>query len=92
MVGNVRYLGSQPWPMPRSLMLGFSAQAPAGQQIAVNKTELAEALWFSRAELLRSLQAGEMSIAPPVSIARRIIESWYGAELPDSASEFTVPS
>jgi NAD+ diphosphatase len=91
-VGNIRYLGSQPWPMPRSLMLGFSAQAPAGQQIAVDDAELAEALWFTRAELLRSLEAGELSIAPPVSIARRIIESWYGAELPDSASEFTVPS
>jgi NAD+ diphosphatase len=91
-VGNVRYLGSQPWPMPRSLMLGFSAQAPAGQRITVNDTELAEALWFSRAELLRAIKAGELSIAPPVSIARRIIESWYGAELPDSATEFTVPS
>jgi NAD+ diphosphatase len=91
-VGNIRYLGSQPWPMPRSLMLGFSAQAPAGQRITVDKAELAEALWFSRAELLRSLEAGELSIAPPVSIARRIIESWYGGELPESASEFTVPS
>ena len=92
LVGDIRYLGSQPWPMPRSLMLGFSAQAPAGQHIQVNDTELAEALWFTRAELLRSIEAGELSIAPPVSIARRIIESWYGAELPDSASEFTVPS
>jgi NAD+ diphosphatase len=91
-VGDIRYLGSQPWPMPRSLMLGFSAHAPAGQQIKVDDTELAEALWFSRAGLLRSLETGELSIAPPVSIARRIIESWYGAELPDSASEFTVPS
>jgi NAD+ diphosphatase len=90
--GNIRYLGSQPWPMPRSLMLGFRAEAPAGQQIVVNKTELAEALWFSRAGLLRGIEAGELSIAPPVSIARRIIESWYGGELPDSASEFTVPS
>jgi NAD+ diphosphatase len=91
-VQNVRYLGSQPWPMPRSLMLGFRADAPAGQQIAVDDAELAEALWFTRAELLRSLQAGELSIAPPVSIARRIIEAWYGAELPDSATEFTAPS
>jgi len=91
-VGNVAYLGSQPWPMPRSLMLGFSAQAPAGQRIAVDDTELAEALWFSRAELLAGLAAGQLSIAPPVSIARRIIESWYGAELPDSTAEFTVPS
>jgi NAD+ diphosphatase len=84
-VENVRYLGSQPWPMPRSLMLGFSAHAPAGQQIVVNKTEMAEALWFTRAELLRAITAGELSIAPRVSIARRIIEAWYGEELPDSA-------
>jgi NAD+ diphosphatase len=81
-VDDVMYLGSQPWPMPRSLMLGFSAKAPAGQQIKVNETELAEALWFTRAELLHALDAGELAIAPPVSIARRIIESWYGAELP----------
>jgi NAD+ diphosphatase len=82
-VENISYLGSQPWPMPRSLMLGYRAQAPAGQQITVNKTELTEALWFTRAGLLSSLEAGEMAIAPPVSIARRIIEAWYGAELPD---------
>jgi NAD+ diphosphatase len=82
-VENISYLGSQPWPMPRSLMLGYRAQAPAGQQITVNETELAEALWFTRAELLASIQAGEMAIAPPVSIARRIIEFWYGAEIPD---------
>jgi NAD+ diphosphatase len=84
-VEDIRYLGSQPWPMPRSLMLGYRAQAPAGQQIKVDEAELAEALWFSRAELLRDLQAGELSIAPPVSIARRIIESWYGAELPETS-------
>jgi NAD+ diphosphatase len=82
-VQNVRYLGSQPWPMPRSLMLGFHADAPAGQQITIDNAELAEARWFTRAELLASLQAKELAIAPPVSIARAIIESWYGAELPD---------
>jgi NAD+ diphosphatase len=82
-VENVRYLGSQPWPMPRSLMLGFRADAPDGQQITIDNAELAEARWFTRAELLASLQAKEMAIAPPVSIARAIIESWYGAELPD---------
>jgi NAD+ diphosphatase len=51
-VTNLRYLGSQPWPMPRSLMLGFRAEAPAGQAIAVDHDELAEAYWFSRDELL----------------------------------------
>jgi NAD+ diphosphatase len=91
-VENIRYLGSQPWPMPRSLMLGFRADAPPGQEIRVDQDELAEALWFTRAELLADLQANRMTIAPPVSIARRIIEYWYGAELPESASEFVVPS
>jgi NAD+ diphosphatase len=91
-VENVVYLGSQPWPMPRSLMLGFRAEAPAGQQINVDNDELTEAIWFSRAELLARLEAGDMMIAPSVSIARRIIEAWYGGELPSRASEFTVPS
>jgi NAD+ diphosphatase len=91
-VENVRYLGSQPWPMPRSLMLGFRADAPAGQRIRVDRNELAEALWFTRAELLASLRAGDITIAPSVSIARRIIEYWYGGELPGPASEFVVPS
>jgi NAD+ diphosphatase len=85
-VENVTYLASQPWPMPRSLMLGFRADAPAGQQIRVDQHELTEAIWFTRAELLARLQAREMAIAPAVSIARRIIESWYGGELPAYAS------
>jgi NAD+ diphosphatase len=81
-VENVTYLGSQPWPMPRSLMLGFRADAPAGQHIRVDNDELVEAIWFTRPQLLASLEAGELAIAPTVSIARRIIEYWYGAELP----------
>jgi NAD+ diphosphatase len=83
-VGNVRYLGSQPWPMPRSLMLGFRADAPAGQTIAVDHDELAEAHWFSRDELLAAIKAREIALPPSVSIARHIIESWYGAPLPST--------
>jgi len=85
-VTDIRYVSSQPWPFPQSLMLGFRADAPAGQHIKVDEHELTEAIWFSRAELLARLEAREMAIAPPVSIARRIIESWYGAELPAYAS------
>jgi len=83
-VGNVRYLGSQPWPMPRSLMLGFRADAPAGQVIAVDHDELAEAHWFSRDELLAAIKAREIALPPSVSIARHIIESWYGGPLPST--------
>jgi NAD+ diphosphatase len=82
-VGSVRYLGSQPWPMPRSLMLGYEARAHGGQQIAVDEEEIGEARWFSRAELRAAIDAGEVGIAPSSSIARRLIEYWYGAELPD---------
>jgi NAD+ diphosphatase len=83
-VTNVTYLASQPWPMPQSLMLGFRAQAPAGQEISVDHDELAEAHWYSREGLLASVQAREIILPPPVSIARRIIESWYGGPLPST--------
>ena len=83
-VTNVCYVGSQPWPMPRSLMLGFRAEAPAGQAITVDREELAEAHWWSRAGLLAALEARELALPPPVSIARHIIEAWYGAPLPST--------
>jgi len=81
-VGDVRYLGSQPWPMPHSLMLGFRAMAVGGQQIHVDADEIVEAGWFSRAELRSSVEGGSLLLPPPVSIAHRIIQSWYGDELP----------
>jgi NAD+ diphosphatase len=83
-VTNVRYLGSQPWPMPRSLMLGFRADALPGQVINVDDDELAEARWWSRDGLLAALRAGELALPSQVSIARRIIEFWHGSALPSS--------
>ena len=85
-VSQVRYLGSQPWPMPRSLMLGYEAKASGGQQITVDEEEIGEARWFSRAELRAAIESGELGIAPSSSIARRLIEYWYGGELPDGPS------
>jgi NAD+ diphosphatase len=83
-VTNICYVGSQPWPMPRSLMLGFRAAAPADQDITVDHEELAEARWWSRADLLAALQARELALPPSVSIARHIIEAWYGGPLPST--------
>jgi NAD+ diphosphatase len=85
-VSQVRYLGSQPWPMPRSLMLGYEAKAAGGQRITVDEEEIGEARWFSRAELRAAIEEGELGIAPSSSIARRLIEYWYGGELPDGPS------
>jgi NAD+ diphosphatase len=89
-VGQIRYLGSQPWPMPRSLMLGFQAVATAGQAIVTQDEEIAEARWFSRAELLAGIEAGELGIAPTSSIARRLIEFWYGGDLPDGPATWNA--
>jgi NAD+ diphosphatase len=79
--GDARYVGSQPWPMPHSLMLGFRARATGSLEITVDAEEIAEAHWFSREGLTASVAAGEIKLPPPVSIAHRIIESWYGSEL-----------
>ena len=81
-VTNVRYVASQPWPMPRSLMLGFRAVAGGALDLQVDDEEIAEARWFSRDELRTALAAREVLLPPPVSIAHRLIESWYGEELP----------
>jgi NAD+ diphosphatase len=92
-VSQVCYLGSQPWPMPRSLMLGYEAKAAGGQRITVDEEEIGEARWFSRADLRAAIEEGELGIAPSSSIARRLIEYWYGGELPDGpASSWIRPS
>ena len=81
-VTNVRYVASQPWPMPRSLMLGFRAEAVPGEVIAVDHDELTEARWYSRADLLAAVTEQQLGLPGPVSIARHIIEAWYGGPLP----------
>ena len=83
-VGSVTYLGSQPWPMPQSLMLGFRAEAVGDTEIQVDADEIAEARWYSRDDLQVAVESGDLLLPPPVSIAHRIIESWYGGPLPGS--------
>jgi NAD+ diphosphatase len=80
-VAAVHYLGSQPWPLPQSLMLGFRAAA-ATTRIEVDADEIAEASWYSRDDLREAISSGDLLLPPPVSIAHHIIVSWYGAELP----------
>jgi NAD+ diphosphatase len=91
-VGHVSYLGSQPWPMPRSLMLGYQAVAAAGQSIAVDEEEIGEARWFSRDEMRAAIDTGELGVAPSSSIARRLIEYWYGEPLPDGTAGWATAS
>jgi NAD+ diphosphatase len=73
-------------------MLGFQAVAAAGQTIAVDEEEIGEARWFTREEMRAAIDAGELGLAPTSSIARRLIEYWYGAELPDGPASWLPPA
>ena len=90
-VNQVEYLGSQPWPMPRSLMLGFRAVASVAQEVTIDDEEIGEARWFTRSELRAAIEARELGRAPTSSIARRLIEFWYGGDLPDGPGSWGRP-
>jgi NAD+ diphosphatase len=87
-IRDVRYLGSQPWPFPRSLMIGFHAIGDPDQGFSFNDAEIAEAAWFTRDEVRAALDAGDWSSASgsnlllpgAASIARVIIESWAATD------------
>ncbi len=78
-VTDVRYVGSQPWPFPQSLMLGYTARAVGDLELRLDPDEIEEAHWFTRDQL----RAGEgpAALPPPVSIARHIIDRWLEDDL-----------
>jgi NAD+ diphosphatase len=65
-IDEIEYFGSQPWPFPSQVMVGFHARY-AGGEILVDRTELDEAKWFAHDEL--------PPLPPRLSIARRLIEA-----------------
>jgi len=79
------YLGSQPWPFPASLMLGFTAKVdPAhGTETTPDGTEILDLRWFSRDELAASL--ADIKLPGPTSIARAILEEWFGGPIDDGS-------
>jgi NAD+ diphosphatase len=80
-VGEVRYVGSQPWPLPASLMLGFVARA-VGTGIRVDEDEIEDARWFSREEVRAGAADGSMVLPGGISISRSLVEHWFGEPLP----------
>jgi NAD+ diphosphatase len=66
-IGNVRYQGSQPWPFPHSLMLGFRADHIDGE-IVCDPTEIVDAQWYRKDAL--------PMIPPGISIARKLLDAW----------------
>lgn len=78
-VGEVSYVKSQPWPFPSSLMLAFTARART-TNLRLLDGEIAEAAWFSRADLVAAMARGEVSLPPPLSVAHQLIRAWMGAD------------
>jgi NAD+ diphosphatase len=83
-VGEIAYAGSQSWPFPGSLMLGFLAVADPAEPVLVDPTEIAYARWFTRREIGaalagRPVDAGDgaqVILPPPASIALFLIHRW----------------
>jgi NAD+ diphosphatase len=80
-VGRVDYFGNQPWPLPASLMVGFVAHAET-TDVTVDRDEIEDARWFTRAEMKELAEAGTLLLPGGVSISRSLVEHWYGGPLP----------
>lgn len=79
-VTDVVYQGSQPWPFPASLMLACTARATS-TGIRVDGVEVTEARWFTRSELASAVDTGDVLLPMRTSVARALIEQWFGGPL-----------
>lgn len=81
--GRVVYYQSQPWPFPSSLMIGCHVEALT-RDIVVDRTELEDARWFSKAEvesMLLRRHPQKLTTPPPVAIAHHLIRAWVEDEI-----------
>lgn len=77
-LADLRYVSSQPWPFPRSLMLGFRAVAVDEDEVRPDGEEIIDVRWFTRAEIGSALAGdGPVGLPGPASIARALIVSWF---------------
>jgi NAD+ diphosphatase len=77
-VKEIKYLGSQPWPFPASIMIAFSAVVDDPSTAKADGVEITEVRWFSRAELKSSVADGSLLLPPTISVARKMIAMWFG--------------
>ena len=90
-VTDVRYVASQPWPFPSSLMIGFFARVEGEQLVRPDHVEMAEAGWFTREQVRRAADwtdgrgepdpdAEPQYVSPPLSISRYLIDLWLAGQ------------
>lgn len=80
-IRDIAYLGSQAWPFPRSLMVGFHAAADPDAPLVLADGEIEDAKWITRAQLKSALADEHHALLLPsrASIARVMLESWAAA-------------
>ncbi len=83
-VTDVRYLGSQPWPFPSSIMVGVTARAVT-TSLRADPDELADVRWVTREEYSHLLRARAIRVPGGISIAKRLIERWLGTTVEQAA-------
>jgi NAD+ diphosphatase len=82
-IGRVRYLASQPWPFPSTLMMGLLAEA-LSEEISIDPEEIAEARWFEREEVCAMVERsrsdeqipGVTTLPPPLAIGHQLARRW----------------
>jgi NAD+ diphosphatase len=75
-IGTPRYVSSQPWPFPSSLMLGFVVPWASGEPV-IGDDELEDVRWFNRKAVQEAVEGrGELQLPPPLAIARRLVDGW----------------
>lgn len=78
-IGEVRYFGSQPWPFPSSLMVGFVAIA-LDDKLNLNREEIDSAAWFTREQLINSPEDETFKLSRKDSISRSLVNDWIAQE------------
>jgi len=81
-VTELKYLGSQPWPFPASIMIAFEAVTDNPESAKGDGEEITEVKWFTRAELKAAAADGSLLLPPRISVARKMIEGWLGESSP----------
>jgi NAD+ diphosphatase len=79
-VSQISYLGSQPWPFPASIMIAFEAVIDDPLAARPDGEEIVDLRWYSRAQLRAAMEDGSILLPPIISVARKMIERWFGAD------------
>ena len=76
-VSQLKYLGSQPWPFPSSLMVAFEAITNAPETAKPDGVEIEQLRWFNRSQIAADIADKKLLLPPKISVARAMIENWY---------------